>query len=205
MIRSLPAKTNEIYLTFDDGPDPGSSAAVLDVLKAKNAPSTFFLIAEKARREKDLLKRLRDEGHAIGNHSLDHDYGRYFQGPRGLTEWVESSEAVFGEIGAGELVGFRPPAGICTPPLVRVLKRRNEPLILWNHRFYDAVFTWTRERAFKAFKTLKAGDIVLLHDRQPPEKTAAFCSVLGEWIDEAKRRGFRPAALNRNECLKGKV
>jgi peptidoglycan/xylan/chitin deacetylase (PgdA/CDA1 family) len=63
---------NEIVLTFDDGPTPGVTNKVLDVLKEKNIKATFFVIAEKAKEHPDLMKRIFDEGHIVGNHSLTH-------------------------------------------------------------------------------------------------------------------------------------
>lgn len=201
MIRSLPARRNEIYLTFDDGPAVGGTPAVLDVLARENIQATFFLIADRARAEHDLLARIRREGHAIGNHSLDHKYRHYFRSGWGLEAWVEASEGAFASLGVNDLVGFRPPAGICTPPLVRLLQQKNEPLVLWTHRFYDAVFEWTRGRAFRAFSSLKAGDIVLLHDRQSAARIDPFCDVLTAWVREARRRGFEFAPLTREGCL----
>src|SRR3954464_6968769 len=103
IIRSLPTQTKNIYLTFDDGPDPVGTPAVLDVLKAKNAKSTFFLIAEKARAYPAVVERIQREGHAIGNHSLDHLYRRYFSGRRKLGHWIADAEQVFAEMGIGEL------------------------------------------------------------------------------------------------------
>lgn len=63
---------NEIILTFDDGPTPGVTNKVLDVLKEKNVKGTFFVIAEKAAASPDLMKRILDEGHTVANHSLSH-------------------------------------------------------------------------------------------------------------------------------------
>ena len=63
---------NEIVLTFDDGPTPGVTNKVLDVLKEHNVKGTFFVIAEKAQTSPGLMKRILDEGHIVANHSLSH-------------------------------------------------------------------------------------------------------------------------------------
>jgi peptidoglycan/xylan/chitin deacetylase (PgdA/CDA1 family) len=63
---------NEIVLTFDDGPTPGVTNKVLDVLKEHNVKATFFVIAEKAQQHPDLMKRILAEGHIVANHSLSH-------------------------------------------------------------------------------------------------------------------------------------
>lgn len=68
----LHTKTNEIILTFDDGPTPGVTEKVLDTLKEYGAKATFFVIAEKAQAAPALMQRILDEGHIVGNHSLSH-------------------------------------------------------------------------------------------------------------------------------------
>lgn len=63
---------NEIILTFDDGPTPGVTDKVLDVLKENNVKATFFVIADKAAESPSLMKRILEEGHIVANHSLSH-------------------------------------------------------------------------------------------------------------------------------------
>src|SRR5262249_31521864 len=80
-VRRIPPRPGEsraLYLTFDDGPFPPCTEEVLAVLAALEAKATFFLIAERAESHPSLVKRLLDEGHAIGNHSLDHRYQPFF-------------------------------------------------------------------------------------------------------------------------------
>lgn len=68
----LHTKTNEIILTFDDGPTPGVTDRVLDILRDTGVKGTFFVIAEKAKVAPGLMKRILDEGHIVANHSLSH-------------------------------------------------------------------------------------------------------------------------------------
>lgn len=63
---------NEIIFTFDDGPTPGITNRVLDVLKEHNIKATFFVIGAKAKAHPDLMKRILNEGHSVGNHSMNH-------------------------------------------------------------------------------------------------------------------------------------
>ena len=60
-----------LYLTFDDGPDPNLTGDILNLLDSSNSKATFFVIANRALEYKSLIKKILDEGHAIGNHSLD--------------------------------------------------------------------------------------------------------------------------------------
>ncbi len=191
-----------VYLTFDDGLDAQATPAVLDVLKRHQANATFFLIAERLEGREELLARVLAEGHAIGNHSLDHRYRRYFAGRSRIRSWLNEAEIVFERFGVREkLVGFRPPAGILTPPLVRELRARGEPLVLWNERFYDAVFTWTEAKAKKSAARLQGGSIVLLHDRQEARRLPSFLKTLDVYISELKARGFELRALERNRLV----
>ena len=63
------------YLTFDDGPVPEVTPAVLDILKQYGAKATFFMVGENAVKHPDLLERIRQEGHAVGNHTYNHMKG----------------------------------------------------------------------------------------------------------------------------------
>src|SRR5262249_10657688 len=67
-----PAQSSAVCLTFDDGPDPTYTPAVLDVLKSHAVSATFFVIGQKAERHPDLIRRMAAEGHVIGNHTYSH-------------------------------------------------------------------------------------------------------------------------------------
>ena len=73
-IEQLGAAPKKIALSFDDGPDPQNTPRILDILKAKHAPATFFVIGSAANESLGLLKREYDEGHEIGNHTYTHPY-----------------------------------------------------------------------------------------------------------------------------------
>ncbi|HMN68954.1 MAG TPA: polysaccharide deacetylase family protein [Bdellovibrionales bacterium] len=191
-IRRLAEASDKIFLTFDDGPCPVGTAAVLDVLAAHDAKATFFLIANRLQGNRELVDRMLSEGHAIGDHSFDHRYARLFR--RDLDPWLEASSVEFRRHGL-QPVGFRPPAGILTPPLRHALLARREPIIMWNERFFDAVLPWTKTRAARSARRLKGGDIVLLHDRQSSTRVPAFTRVLAHYIESLQKRGFALAAL----------
>lgn len=153
-----------VHLTFDDGPVAGCTERVLDLLDRHGAKATFFVVVQKARREKALLERMRRSGHAVGNHSLDHTYSPFFAPRRRLREWIFEAQEELRALWGEEPVGFRPPAGVCTPPLRDVLCHLDIPLILWDRRFFDAVFPWGKGRAGRAAARVDPGSIVLLHD-----------------------------------------
>jgi hypothetical protein len=81
------------------------------------------------------------------------------------------------------------------------LREKQEPLILWNVRFYDAVFEWTPDKAERSARRLKPGSIVLLHDRQAPGKIESFCRTLDGYIQKIKARGLTLRALSRSDLI----
>lgn len=199
-IRRAPVPgSSRIYLTFDDGPEGGSTEAVLDRLAALGAPATFFLVANQARRAPGLVRSMRALGHSIGNHSLDHRYAPYFQGRARMLEWVRSSETSLSTLIGGPTVGFRPPAGIRTPELAYALQRLDLPLVLWDLRFFDAVIPWTKTRALRSIPRLRPGTIILLHDRQPPLRLHRFLEALTAFIESARGSGFELGVLRRDD------
>jgi peptidoglycan/xylan/chitin deacetylase (PgdA/CDA1 family) len=200
-VRSLPQELNEIYLTFDDGPDPEGTPAVLDLLHKHQGKATFFVIAEHARLQPQLLQRMLKEGHAIGNHSLDHRYRRYFSDTPKLKEWVSQAEQQLQELCGQPTVGFRPPAGLRTPPLAKALTELNEPMILWSTRYYDSVWGWPLKAARAHWTELAQNNIVLLHDRQRRKNLSEFLKTLDWFLNELKQQDFSLRALSRWQCL----
>ena len=202
IVRQIKTQEREIYLTFDDGPDVFSTPHVLKVLSEKNVKATFFVVAEKAKKNIQLLNEILGQGHAIGNHSLDHTYGVFFRGRKKMLKWIQDSELVLVDLGIKSHVGFRPPNGIVTPKLVSVLEELQIPLVLWNQRYYDAIIPWTKKRALQLIPNFTPGSVILLHDRQSEKKCSDFCEVLGAWIDEVKAQGFKFGLLSRELCKK---
>ena len=200
-VRRIPDSSNSIYLTFDDGPDEKGTPFVLDTLSQHQARATFFVIGDKARTQKCWVRRIVQNGHAIGNHSLDHNYLRYFSNAQRLRSWICDSEKLLQDMTGQPTVGFRPPAGIRTPPLARVCRDLDEPIILWSTRYYDAVRPWTQAAALKKMQGFSNGDIVLLHDRQRLKNFGVFQQTLDWFIERLKKDGFQLPPLNRNSCL----
>ena len=91
------------YLTFDDGPDEKNTAAVLDILKQEGVKATFYVTGRNVRNFPDTARRIFEEGHALGNHSYDHDYQRLYASVGNYIEEMEQAdEAIY------ELLGVRP-------------------------------------------------------------------------------------------------
>ncbi|WP_303814371.1 polysaccharide deacetylase family protein [Selenomonas ruminantium] len=91
------------YLTFDDGPDDKNTAAVLDILKQEGVKATFYVLGKNVKAYPETTTRIFDEGHALGNHSYDHDYKRLYASAESyLAEMEQADDAIY------ELLGLRP-------------------------------------------------------------------------------------------------
>jgi peptidoglycan/xylan/chitin deacetylase (PgdA/CDA1 family) len=183
----------QVFLTFDDGPDPSFTPQVLDLLKKHHVSATFFFIAEKAQRNINLLTRVINEGHSIGNHSLDHQTSTFFKSKHFIKKWIIQSDELFNELGV-EPVGFRSPLGLNTPTFNQCLFEMEKPLVLWNHRFYDTLFNINDKKINQVVKHITNGSIILLHDTQPEKRQEKFLSQLEVLILKIKKNdySFRP-------------
>lgn len=78
VITHLPVGSDGVLITIDDGPDPQTTPAMLDLLDAHGGKAVFFLIGEKARRWPELVRQIQQRGHEIGNHTEHHPAGRFW-------------------------------------------------------------------------------------------------------------------------------
>lgn len=182
-----PAGNRKIALTFDDGPLPPYSQQILDILRSKNVKATFFVCGKDAERYPEILRRIRAEGHAIGNHTWSHPY-LYFMDRAKCAEEIDRTQKVI-EKATGRAPGFfRPPYGARWFGLYPVLRERGLQLVQWSASGDD----W-RLGADAIVSTVRAGlrpgAIILLHDgRQKP----------GGYLQGLLRRNIRSAG-KRNE------
>lgn len=99
-----------VYLTFDDGPSR-LTPQILDILQEEGVPATFFVLGKLAEQNADTLQRIANEGHAIGNHTYDHDYSKLYTNFGQFFEQVERTDEVIYEITGFRTQLFRAPGG----------------------------------------------------------------------------------------------
>ena len=189
---------SRLYLTFDDGPHPSATPAILSVLERHNVPATFFLVGRKSSAHPERVQAILRGGHAVGDHSSDHAYGHFFRGRRHVREWIARSDEALSILAGRQSVGFRPPAGVRTPELGWALRDLDIPLVLWKVRFFDAVVPWRPLWALASLQITPPGAIILLHDGQSPGRLPSFLATLEAYLEAARQRGFTFAALPRN-------
>jgi peptidoglycan/xylan/chitin deacetylase (PgdA/CDA1 family) len=156
---------DEVWLTIDDGPDPETTPAILDLLDRFDAKATFFLIGGRAMDAPDLVQTILDRGHSIGNHTQTHPRFRFWRlGPRQLRQEIERFEETLTRLSFPIPCLFRAPTGMKNPYLHPILSVRSLLLVGWTARAYD---TQVRDAATAAERLLRAaepGAILLLHE-----------------------------------------
>jgi peptidoglycan/xylan/chitin deacetylase (PgdA/CDA1 family) len=170
-----------VAITFDDGPDPEITPRILEVLRHHQAKAAFFMIAEKAESQPELVKQVIAEGHIIGNHTYGHSYWFDFFPPfKMLREFVKSEE-VIKKITGKSIIWFRPPYGVTNPMMKRALKKSGFAPIGWSIRSLDTVIK-DPEKVIERVKKSEGGDIILLHETRSdmPEILGRVISILAE-------------------------
>lgn len=160
LLWNIDNNTRCIYLTFDDGPIPIVTPFVLNILKQYNANATFFCIGENVTKHPEIFEQVKDEGHAIGNHTYNH-----------LKGWNTNNKVYLDNyIKAGKLLNtklFRPPYGRIKKSQVNLLKQANPciQIVMWNVLSGDFDITLKSEKCLEnVLKNTVSGDIVLFHD-----------------------------------------
>jgi len=197
--RRLKSSGPVVALTFDDGPDPGSTPLILEVLERTGVKASFFMVGDRARAHPDLARNIASAGHAVGSHSLTHAdistlswrgaYGEYRDGRRALEEILGAPQRL-----------FRPPRGFLSVPtgmMARILGLR---LWLWSNDGEDWKPGVTDEDILASIGDVGPGDVILLHDApevEPPGRPRlATAAALERLIRVLSDRGLEPVALS---------
>lgn len=171
-----------VYLTFDDGPDPQITPWILDFLHEQKLKATFFCVGENVLKYPHIFARIKQEGHSVGNHTMNHLKGTKTP----LKSYIQNVEE------ADQLIQstlFRPPYGRMTFRQTQFLKKRYK-IIMWSWLSNDFNKKISPEYILKKAATqIQQGDIIVLHDNS---KTAERIQlILPELIHIMAQKGFR--------------
>lgn len=169
-----------VALTFDDGPHGTVTPAILDELQARGVQATFFVVGHRVLEHPDVVSRIADEGHEIGNHSWDHSRLTDLKPWQAFWQFEKTQRAVQAVTGDRPAV-MRPPYGAYDETVLQVSPM---PAILWSIDTRDWE-TRDAEMIRAAAAGARDGDIILFHDLY--DSTA---DAIGSIIDDLTDRGF---------------
>lgn len=155
----------QLALTFDDGPDPEITPAVLDLLAEHQARATFFVIGRYLDKHRALGERIQREGHELGNHSWQHSpFQNFYSKARHGEQMDRCSQLIQSVTGNKHEPLYRPPVGLKSPEMARAAHQRQLKVVAWSIHSRDTFSRNPRAVANGVVKRSGPGDIVLLHD-----------------------------------------
>ena len=178
-----------IYLTFDAGYENGYTPQILDALKKHGVKATFFLVGNYLETAPDLVRRMVDEGHTVGNHTYHHPDMSAIGTSESFAAELSAVEALYKEITGREPVKlYRPPQGKYSEQNLKMAKEMGYTTLFWSLAYVD----WyvndqpTPEQAYaKLLPRIHNGAVVLLHST-----SATNAAILDELLTKWENAGF---------------
>ena len=178
---SGPADSKKIALTFDDGPHPYYTEQLLDGLKERGVKATFFVLGKHAQQYPELVKRMSEEGHLVGNHTYSHIQLGQDNHEKFKQELIKTNQ-LLKELTGQEIQYVRPPYGTWDK---RFEQELNMFPVLWTIDPLDWSSRNVENIVYKVESKAKENAIILMHDEYKTTVTAAF-----RIIDELQTQGY---------------
>ncbi len=170
-----------VYITFDDGPIPESTAWTLNLLREKNVKASFFCVGDNVRKYPEIYQQILDEGHAVGNHTHNHLRGFTSQTQAYIDNVELASQYIDSKL-------FRPPYGMIKRSQAKRLLM-DYKIIMWDVLSEDYRQDITPGECYLAvLKNIRPGSIILFHNHVKSETNMRY--ALPRLIDELQNRGF---------------
>jgi peptidoglycan-N-acetylglucosamine deacetylase len=190
-------ESHGVLLTFDDGPHPEGTPAVLEALAAARAPAVFFLAGEQAARWPQLAREIADAGHEVALHGHRHRILLRLSPRQAAEDLRRGWETVAEATGRAPRL-HRPPYGVYSGPVLRLVRRHRLEPLLWSRwgRDWQARAT-PASIAARVAGSLDAGDVLLLHDADhyaAPGSWRATARALPAVLDRIAAHGLDPVA-----------
>lgn len=178
-----------IYLTFDAGFENGNTPQILDALKKHHAPAAFFLVGNYLETAPDLVRRMVDEGHVVGNHTMSHPDMSKIADLDTFQKELQGVEDLYREVTGEEMVKlYRPPQGKFNLENLKQAQQLGYTTVFWSLAYVD----WytdnqpTKEQAFdKLLPRIHNGAIVLLHST-----SSTNAQILDELLTKWEQAGY---------------
>lgn len=182
---------NDVFLTFDDGPNEPYTSQILDILKELGAKASFFVCGKSVEYYTEVTQRIMNEGHTLGNHTYSHSIILTFTGF--LKREIERTSAVIQKITGVKTNLFRPPWGVAVPWIRSYLKVNNYKIILWDIDSKDWRGGSAQDIEGIVLEKIKPNSIILLHDgknAKPHHNRSQTVLALPSLIKNLHRRSF---------------
>lgn len=184
-----------IYLTFDSGYENGCTEQILDVLQQHNAPAAFFLVGHYMKTNGDLVRRMVEEGHIVGNHTMHHPDMSKLTDKADFTEELQELEILFRDITGKDLPKYyRPPQGTYSQENLQMARELGYKTVFWSLAYadWDNKHQPTKEQAFsKLLPRIHNGAVVLLHST-----STTNAQILDELLTKWEQMGYRFAPIS---------
>lgn len=183
----MPADEKKMYLTFDEGYENGYTPIILDALKEKNCPAVFFVTLPYVKSHPDLVQRMIDEGHIVGNHSVRHKQMPSLSAQEQIEE-IAGLHNYMVENFNYQMSLFRPPEGVWSTRTMYIASQLGYKTILWSYAYadWDPQKQLGVETAFpKVSKAAHNGAVYLLHAVSKDNS-----EMLGDLIDYWRDEGY---------------
>ncbi|HEX3167219.1 MAG TPA: polysaccharide deacetylase family protein [Chitinophagaceae bacterium] len=192
IICSANTDQKEIAISFDDGPVSNYTTEILQLLKQDNIKATFFCIGNRIAGNENIVKKIKDDGHIIGNHSYSHHFWfDIFSSEKMLDDLKKMDQETERVTGIVPKL-FRPPYGVTNPNLKKAIIKGNYIPVGWSVRSMDTVIRDEKKLLDKINRSLKPGAVFLFHDTS---KTTV--NILPEFIREVKKKGYNIIPLDK--------
>jgi peptidoglycan/xylan/chitin deacetylase (PgdA/CDA1 family) len=192
------ARRGEVALTFDDGPDPLVTPAVLECLDRYGVRASFFCIGRRAEAHAELVAETVRRGHRVENHSYSHPNAFTCYPPAALRREVRRGQEVLTRAGGVPPRFFRAPAGFRSLLLDRELAAAGLDLVSWTRRGFDTVSRDPRRVARRLLQGAAGGDVLLLHDGSAARDRGGapvVLEALPRLLDALAERGLHAVPL----------
>jgi len=186
--------SDTMALTFDDGPDPDITPAVLDALDNESIRGTFFMLGENAAKYPEIASLVVERGHLIGNHSMTHR--KLFLIKRAeIEKEIDEAQKVINESTDVETLWFRPPYGIFDFTCARAVKKRGLSMVLWSVLSGDYSDTQPKNILETVKPFIKPGKIAVFHDTVQGGGRALI-DIIREIADIARSRNISLGSID---------
>ncbi|MCE3008143.1 MAG: polysaccharide deacetylase family protein [Bacteroidetes bacterium] len=187
-----PHSAGAVYLTFDDGPTPGITPWVLEVLRAYGAKATFFVVGHRVAKYPELARQIVAEGHQLGNHTYHHPNG-WKTGPRQYLMELARTRRIIQRVTGQQAQLFRPPYGKLNIPAKWAIQRQYR-IVMWDVLARDFDPRYSASDCLDAvMRHTRAGSIIVLHDSV--KCAVKLRALLPELLDYLQAQNLKPIAL----------